>query len=227
MNSAARLILVLAALAAGCSPDLREATGPLIPTPNVSGHVLRGDLPVSDQKVKLERADSTWAEDRTDIGGAFGFVVGDSGVWTLRVDSTQPDDFARVSYEFSLASPDAKPQIPTLDLSRHGLAPREPSAGEGHPVPSLFEPLRFRWDQSEPPARLEVRVYTEAFEPVWFSTQLQDDRMEWNGLGNQGRFRGRFAEAGAYRWRIVVDGAGALRMTTGWNELILQQGGVR
>lgn len=222
MNRATRIVLVLSALAAGCSPDLRETTGPLIPSPNVAGRIVRDGVPVFDQKVKLERADSTWAEDRTDRDGVYGFVVADSGDWTVRLDSTRPDDFARVNYDFLLASSGAEARIPPLDLSRRGLGPSEPSADEGHPVPSLFDPLRFRWDQTDPPAVLEVRVYTQSFEPVWFSTETEGDRLDWNGLGNQGALRGRFAPAGAYRWRLVVDGPGALRMTTDWRDLVLE-----
>ena len=111
-------------LVTACTPDLHETAGPIVPVPNLTGQIVRGGLPVSNHKVKLEvpDADSTVAEDRTDAGGRYEFTAVPAGTWLLKATSTDSGDFASVSCEVVIGSDQEPLEAPDLDLSLGGLS---------------------------------------------------------------------------------------------------------
>lgn len=222
---AAALPLLAGGVFLGCSPDLHETAGPRIPVPNVSGRLVRDDVPVSGESVRLEIAgqDSIVAETRTGDTGYFYFAEVESGGWVLRADSEDPWDFARVTYEFSFLGPDTELVAPDLDLSLKGLVLTNPEEGEARGLPDLFDPVLFQWDFPEGMAsRAEARVYDADGDPVWYSAETLDEEVRWNGLGNQGDYAGQTATAGTYQWRLIVEGEGTLRFRTAYSTFLLE-----
>lgn len=195
-------------LAAACTPDLHETAGPIVPVPNLTGQVVRGGLPVSNHKVKLEipDADSTVAEDRTDAGGRYEFTAVPAGAWLVKVASTDPGDFASVSCEV-LVRPDQEPlEAPDLDLSLGGLEMLEPEDGEARPRPNPRTPVEFTWEPpADPDREVQVRVAEANGEAVWYSEKQTDGVVPWNGLGNRGVYLNRLVPAGSYSWRLRVE----------------------
>jgi len=212
-------------LAAGCSPDLHETVGPLVPLPNVYGAIVRDGVPVHDIKVKLEdvKADTTYGDDRTDLDGRFTFSEVGPGTWGVRVDSEEAGDFPRVTFEFAFATPDTVLEVPDLDVSARALALEAPQAGGSLPVPDLFHPVSFQWSwDSEADAQFQIRLYLEAGSAFWFSQKVRQTRILWNGLANMPGFEGKAAEPGAYIWRLRVEGEGTLEYDTGYRGLSFQ-----
>jgi hypothetical protein len=198
--------------ALGCSPDLHEVVGPLVPVPNVTGQVLRDAIPVADIKVKLEvtDTDSTVADVRTDARGRFAFAEVGTGRWTVRADSRDPSDFAKVTYGFVFLAPDTSLEIPPLEITLDGLEALVPEDDAILPVPSFTSPVRFEWRRPEDPtAAVQVRIFGTTGEAFWYSERIFDEFAVWNGFGNRGEFIGKRAESGTYRWRLRVERSGS------------------
>jgi hypothetical protein len=211
-------IAALALLCVGCTPDLKETVGPRVPVPNVTGRVVRGGLPVLDIEVELEdtATDTTVADERTDTDGRFAFAEVGPGTWTVQVKSDDPDDFARVKFEFAFTSVDTMLDVPTMDISRNGLALVQPEDGDSTVVPDLFNPITFMWDWPEDQAapRFQVRLYVLDGGPFWFSQKIRETSIRWNGLGNQEMSQGEFAQLGAHWWRLRIEDESDLEYDT-------------
>ena len=215
-------------LAAGCSRDFHEWAGPLVPVPNLTGRILRAGEPVPGEKVKLlaTDGDSAVAEDRTDEGGWFGFTGVGAGAWTVEVDPDDPGDFDKAAYELRFASDDTVLVLSDIDLALAGAGAVEPEPGATIETPRLSRPVRFVWTAPEDPARtVQVRFYSDAGEPVWYSPDLEGStEILWNGIRNRGEAIGRPVSAGAYQWRLrVVDGNG-LKLSTAYRDLHFREG---
>ena len=210
----------------GCSPDLQENLGPLVPVPNVTGTVLRAGSPVADRKVKLieTASDSTWDSARTDALGYYAFSAVGAGDWTVDVSSSDSLDFASVTSRFVFATEDTSASIPALDLSLHGLKMKKPDTAAPVPRPTFLSPVEFEWELPDlPNVTVQIRLYTDAYEPVWFSEKLTTGAVAWNGLCNQGDFRGRPVAAGSYLYRLRVEpDEGAEEMTTSFQPLVFE-----
>ena len=211
-------VAVLAAVSLSCSPDLHEAAGPIIPIPNVIGTVLRADIPAFDKKVKLidAQTDSTIGEDRTDENGQYAFAEVASGEWTIKASSQDPADYATVTYDFTKSANDDRLEVPHLALATDSLSALTPSAGDTIAVPSLAAPLTFTW---HPPATagidVQVRVYNEGGDAVWYGSKSTTGSVRWNGIANQGSAIGRPIGGGPYEWRLRVNSmGGAIQSTT-------------
>lgn len=220
---------VLVLILGGCSPDLQETAGPIVPYPNLRGTVVRDSTPVFDRKVKLAvgDTDSTFAEDRTDRDGNYAFSEIAEGLWTIKVSSSDPGDYASISCSFILATTDEETVIPPIDLSVRGLIVDAPQDGAALPLPGFSSPLEFRWT---PPAgegwEAQVRVYDAQGASVWYSVKDDVDHVLWNGIGNQGSAQNRPVEAGSYQWRIRIEYDGsAVEYNTGYRDLTLERVG--
>ncbi len=199
------LPLALALALVSCSPDLQESVGPRIPIPNVSGLVVRGGVPVSDRKVKLAdtATDSTQATDRTDAAGRFYFSEVGAGDWTIKVSSSDPGDFASVTYQFVFSTAETTMDVAVLELSMRGMEMKKPDDGAETKLPSFIEPLHFEWNPpGDLPGTVQVRLYDSTGQPFWFSGKLRATQVDWNGIGNQGDRAGRPAGPGSYTWRL-------------------------
>jgi hypothetical protein len=206
-------------LGLGCSADLHEIVGPTIPFPNVSGRIVRSGVPVVNVKVELEAADadSSYDDDYTDGEGRFEFPRVPAGSWRIRVESSEPGDFARVQHDFELASVDSMEFAPDLDLGMGEFAVEEPAPDQMLPLPGFFSPLNFKWRGTE--ARVQIRLYRSDGAPVWFSEKVRDTRLRWNGIGNMPGFEGKPVPEGAYRWRTSLDGLGSMQYVTDYRNL--------
>jgi hypothetical protein len=194
MRGAVAILLTGVAVWLGaCSPDLQELAGPAVPVPVITGRVVRTGLPVPDQKVKVEdpTSGSIIETARTGVDGVFHLFQVQPGSWTLRADSSDPRDFARVTYEFVLASTKNTWTPPDLDLARRGFETLAPAADTSLALPGFFNPVAFEWLRPEGfTNRVQVRVYRQSGEPVWFSEKSGASILRWNGLGNQPGFEG-------------------------------------
>jgi hypothetical protein len=214
-------------LLAGCSPDLQETLGPVVPFPNVTGMIVREGIPVVDRKVKLEApsVDSTLAEDRTDTAGLYEFTGVAPGTWVLKVSSSDAGDFQDVTCEVSLSEEGERLTAPEMDLSLRGVGFRQPADGAevGRPTPA--SPVEFQWDKPTDPEReVQVRVYDAVGEAVWYGPKSTDDRVSWNGLGNRNNYTNRLVPPGSYSWklRVEIDGS-TLEHTTASRALVLKE----
>lgn len=215
--------LALALGLCGCAPDFHESVGPTVPVPNLFGRVLRGGDGAANLSLSLEDpAEVEQASARTDGSGAYRFDQVPAGTWTLRIDSEEVTDFARLTYEFVLEDPEAGLTLPDLEVGRGAFEIEDPDPGADEDLPGFFSPLEFRWKGLE--GELQVRLYRDADgAPVWFSASTSADFVRWNGLGNQGEFRNVAVPAGDYRWRVRIDGGGSLRAYTAYQDLTLEE----
>jgi hypothetical protein len=211
----------------GCSPDLQEVVGPLVPVPNVTGQVIRHGIPADDIKVKLEitETDSTVTDARTDAQGGFAFAEVGAGNWTVRADSREPSDFAKVTYDFVFLGPDTSLEVPPLEISLDGLRPLTPENEAILPVPSFTSPIRFVWQRPEDPtAAVQVRVFGPTGEAFWYSERIFEEFVPWNGFGNRGEFIGKKAEPGTYHWRLRVERSGSsIEWSTGNRTIVFTE----
>lgn len=218
-------LVVLALVAGGCAPDLKEAVGPVIPLPNVTGQVLRDGRPAAGIKVKLETApaESLRAEDRTDTEGRFAFDGVEAGAWILKITAVDPGDYARIAWEFELPSADEVYEVPRMEISADGLEADSPDDSAEVDVPSLFRPVTFTWrNPARDTRKVQVRVYRDSGELVWVTDDLDLEAIEWNGLANRGVEAGKLARPGRYTWRLRTD-EGSLERSTGSRTLIFRE----
>ncbi|MDM7916362.1 MAG: carboxypeptidase-like regulatory domain-containing protein, partial [Candidatus Eisenbacteria bacterium] len=215
-----RIVPSLAALlllpVLGCSPDLREELGPIVPFPNVQGTVVRAGAPAEGLKVRLleTATDSARSEDRTAPDGRYAFSEVGAGEWTLEARSNDPADFSSVTYPFAFGTPDTSLEAPPLEMSLRGLALGSPADGDTLPVASPAAPLTFSWIAPQLPPQvqgvtIQVRVYDGQGDPVWYSEKVGAASVRWNGLQNRGSGTNRPASPGAYSWklRMEIDGS--------------------
>jgi hypothetical protein len=210
---------LLAFVLDGCSPDLHETVGPLVPFPNVTGRVVRDGVPVVNIEVELENVvtDSTYDDDRTDAEGIFAFSEVGPGQWEVQVDSRDSTAFGRVAFEFVFTTEDTMLEVPTMDISLEGLALEQPPDGQRRPAPDLFNPMTFRWgwdDVDREIRRYQIRLYVPGGVGFWFSPKVTETRILWNGLGNQQSSEGNSVEPGEYRWQLRLEGQDGLEYTT-------------
>ena len=229
VRAAVRTLLLAGCLVLiGCTADLQEAAGPIVPIPNVTGLVVRGGNPVDNVKVKLLQTstDSLIASDRTDPYGQFGFSEVGPGDWTLEVKSTAPEDFARVQIDFVFASAETTYETPALDLSLAGFEVVQPADSETVATPGFSSPLEFRWSlPAGSHQKVQVRLYDEAGASVWYSEKIRDEQVRWNGLGNRGEHVGQFVSPGTYRWKLRVEtDESSLESTTQYRGILFTTG---
>ncbi len=223
--------LLLACLLAftGCTADIKETVGPLIPVPNLTGSVTRDSLPIEDIKVKLVQTstDSLFDSDRTDPTGRFGFNEVGAGDWTLKVKSSDPADFAGVEIDFVFASAETTFDTPPLELSLAGFGVSAPENGDTLSTPGFSSPLGFTWTIPEGSTETaQIRFYAETGEPIWYSDPIAGESLLWNGLGNRGEYVGQFVTAGTYRWRVRVESNDTpIQSTTEYREIIFVEAG--
>jgi hypothetical protein len=188
-------------LLVACTSDLQEAVGPTVPFPDVSGRILRDGTPVAGIEVEIEDTvpDTTYEDEDTDANGRYAFTDIGPGEWSVRVDSEDPGDFERATYDFRFVTDDTTLVVPDIDISRRGLALEQPADGEAVPAPSPFAPMSFSW--SWPPddgSIFEVRVRFTNGSTFWTSSETAETTVDWNGLGNDGQP----IESGDYEWQI-------------------------
>lgn len=193
----------------GCSADLHDVVGPVVPRPNLTGYVHRNGSPVADIKVKLEDTilDEEVDNDRTSADGSFAFSGVGAGKWRVRVDGLEDADFDRTSLNLEFLTADTSFVCPDFEVSMGGLTIAQPTDGLTRLRPTLFSPVAFQFTDTSPAERTkQVRVYRdEDGAPFWFSARVTDEPVRWNGLGNQGAHTGLAAPAGRYRWRLSIE----------------------
>jgi hypothetical protein len=200
--------ITIFALLAGCTPDLHEWVGPLVPEPNVTGYVLRDGAPAAYVEIELEvtDTDSTVADTRTDAEGHYSFSEVGAGRWTVRTDSNDTTDFAKVSFDFTFAGPDTTIEVPALEISLAGLRMIQPEEEAELPVPSFSAPMYFEWERSDDPdATVRVQFFTSNGEAFWYSGRTLETTVRWNGFGNRGDFGGERIGPGSHQWRLRVE----------------------
>ncbi|MEZ4647881.1 MAG: carboxypeptidase-like regulatory domain-containing protein [Candidatus Eisenbacteria bacterium] len=217
------LVTMLLLGAPACSPDYHETVGPTVPVPNLFGRVTREGAAAPDLKLAIEdSAEVELSAARTNSGGWFEFEEVPAGAWTVRIDSQEPTDFARLTYEFTFLDPEAGLTLPDLEIGLGEFDVKKPNEGAQEPVPGFFSPLEFRW--SGLGGEKQIRFYRDSDgAPVWFSAKTTADIVRWNGIGNQGEFQNVSVPPGDYRWRIRVDGAGTVRYYTAYRALTLEE----
>lgn len=205
-------LISLLIIMVGCSADLHEDAGPLVPFPNVTGRVCRDGEPLAGFAVELEDtvADTTVETRYTDESGDYGFSGVGSGKWTVRVNSGEPLDFERATFEFTFATEDSTLDVPLVDMSRRGLALLQPLDGESRVPPTLWDRLDFEWTwPNEDHPRFEVRLRASGESTFW-SEKTNETSYSWNGVGDQGTA----VPPGDYSWHIRVEGEGTLEYRT-------------
>jgi len=207
--------LAAAATLAGCSVDLKDSMGPLVPIPNVTGTLTRHGAPLVDEKVKLR--DLSGAEidsDRTDARGRYEFSGVPAGTWELRVRTDVPGDFETVTVMFDVPE-SVTVDLPPADVFSFGCDTRDPKDGEALATPSFFQPLEFKWNQPDRSvAWMNARLYDASDQAVWYSTKDVETSALFNGIGNQGPYAGQTIPAGEYWWRLKVGLADSIEATT-------------
>lgn len=188
----------------GCSVDLHEVTGPLVPVPNVQGQVLRDSIPAPGLRVRLQDgAGNTLSSERTNESGLFGFAEVGEGNWSVRVESGLPTDFARVTYEFSFLSADTSLTVPSLEIDLREMRTLAPEDSSVASVPGFFSPLTFTWEGR--PGPKQVRFFETSAaggEAIWYSVSDDVSSMRWNGLGTENSYVAVPISGGEYRWRL-------------------------
>lgn len=218
----------VAALLAGCAllscaPDLHESVGPLVPVPNVTGRVTRGDVPAGGVPVDLaDTLGVTFDDVSTDSEGAYGLEAG-AGHWVVEAKSGEPGDYDEVTYQFAFLSADTAAAIPDLDISMAALELAAPADSAVMPVPNIFAPVTFEWSwtvDGGAPARFRVRLYSLDGVRLWSSEKTTETRIGWNGIGNEGEYSGKLVDPGQYRWRLrVYRGESSIEYTTGYRAI--------
>ena len=217
-------VLGLAMLAA-CEPDFQDGAGPRVPIPNVRGLVLRNAAEARGLEVALRTpADAvTVAEVSTDDSGEFAFADVDSGAWEVKISGNESDDWHSVSREFRLVHPDSVVVVPTIEIWAHGAITLEPEDGALHPVPTVFQPLRFHWQLPDLDVTwARVYLFDADGRDVWSSAKEPVAEAAWNGLGNSGEWDGVPAPAGTYSWRVKVELADGQECRLSYRTLVLE-----
>lgn len=222
--AAVLVVLALGGLAA-CAPDFQDGAGPRVPTPNVLGQVLRDSAEAEDLGAVLRtQADAfVVAEVETDDDGEYAFADVDSGNWEVKVSGAEPGDWHSVSREFELVHPDSIIVLPTFDILAYGAIALEPDDGGSNPLPTVFQPLHFRWTLPD----LEVtwaRVYvfdSEGYD-VWSSAKEPVAEAAWNGLGSSGEYEGMPVPAGTYSWRVKMELGNGQECRLAYRTLVLE-----
>ncbi len=221
--------ILLAALAiAGCSADLHETEGPIVPFPNVTGRVLTEGLPAVDRKVKLiETATDTEIDsDRTGPDGIFAFTQVPSGAWTLEAGGTGEEEFDAVTIDFEISADGDGFDAPDMDLALRGLRAIAPAPGAVQPLPSLSTPILFEWERPDTSgATIQVRLYGPAGESIWHSVKTEDSSVRWNGIANRGESAGLPVPPGSYTWKLreEPDAGAAIERTTAALSVVFEE----
>lgn len=196
-------------LAAGCSVDVKDGIGPLLPVPNVAGQALRAGAPAGGLDAELRDAETAETVGSTVTqGGRFEFADIPPGHWEIKVSGDDPGDFDSVSRTLLLANADSLYELPDFEVWAYGCAVLEPQDGSSLPRPNLFAPLTFRWTLPSGSNReldwVRAYLYTAAGDQVWTSDRILAAEVAWNGIGNEGDFAGLPVAAGAYYWRLKL-----------------------
>ena len=212
----------LAAALTGCSPDVHDGVGPLVPVPNVTGTVLRDGRPIAGLRVALRPPDSgtSFGATTTDAGGRFWLYAPD-GIWEVRASGVLDGDFSSVTREV-LADSEQVALAP-FELSTQGASLEAPVAGAAVSPPTPGSPLLFEWrGPSRAVQSARVQLYTESNVPVWSSPETQDTSMVWNGLGTEGGYQGHLVPAGKYAWRVKFQFPDSSEGRLRTNSLVIQ-----
>ena len=214
------LVGLISLLGWGCSIDIKESVGPLVPVPNLTGQVLSNGVPVIGLRVRLEDAsDSTIAGDATDGSGRFEFSQIGKGDWSLRFESESATDFARVTYEFSFVTTDTSLVVPSVDVALRGFEITAPEDLSVEPVPGFFSPLLFTWEDAAA-RQTQVRFFeADDGEAIWYSTSSATNSARWNGIGTENDYVSVPVTAGQYRWRLRMQETGGLEYLTQYRQI--------
>ncbi|MCK4414613.1 MAG: carboxypeptidase regulatory-like domain-containing protein [Candidatus Eisenbacteria sp.] len=219
------LLLPLSFWLVGCEADVRDRVGPRVPVPNLTGQVVRAGAGADDVEVELRRAGDAAVVDstETDQQGRFAFFGVAAGDWEIKASREEPGDFDSVSRTFVLADEEVPLELAAIDIHAYGAAPVEPEDQAVLPRPNLFAPMAFRWQLPERELRgVRVRCYDADGGAVWTSLKDIYNEIAWNGIGDEGEYRGELVPAGAYAWRVKVELEDGLEGRLDWREFILQ-----
>jgi hypothetical protein len=203
---------------------MKDGVGPRVPLMNVEGEVHRDGAPAARLSVSVRNpSDSrSVASARTGDDGAYA-VAAPTGAWEIRVSGGETGDFDSVTREFTLASPDERLTIPSIDVSAMGAAAVAPADSAEWSMPSSDDPVRFSWTAPSTPVRsARVQVYDQAGAAVWYADKTTATSQTWDGFGNQGAYAGHAAPAGSYLWRVKFQFPDSAEARLAYRSLLLQ-----